>query len=211
MDPANALPPLSDFQKLKINGVHVNADADDENWELSQLPKLASHMRSLNNWCFYLPRNGPLTPGVLDMWMCLASGERITQETLAYMVDSFPWNLHSFTMAPEVRKLRESEAAAAVVAAEQGQGDTGGSGGGDGRDQRLDMWFPTLVLDLEMKNELPEEGVEWLCMSVMSKQVKDGRFDLDVVVRDFGGEIVALSRQVGLVLMMRKNAEKAVL
>lgn len=42
------------------------------------------------------------------------------------------------------------------------------------------MWFPTVVMNLEAKAALPEDGVEWLAVQVTSKQIKDGRSDLDV-------------------------------
>lgn len=60
-------------------------------WGLSELSNGARNTaRSLRKWSFYLPRGGPLAPGVLDMWICLSSGERVTQGALAYVVDSFP-------------------------------------------------------------------------------------------------------------------------
>ncbi len=32
------------------------------------------------------------------------------------------------------------------------------------------LWFPTVVLNLEVEMTLPKEGVEWLAVSVMSSQ-----------------------------------------
>lgn len=96
--PAAELPPLPDFGALSKGGPRGAADAM---WEESKLPAPArAAARSLQNWRFYVAREGPLTPGVLDMWICLASGERITQDALAYVVDSFPvssfWILDMF-------------------------------------------------------------------------------------------------------------------
>lgn len=83
---AARLPPLPDFETLK-----TSPRGADGTWELCELPESArSTARSLQKWSFYLPRQGPLAPGVLDMWMRLSSGERITQGSLAYVVDSFP-------------------------------------------------------------------------------------------------------------------------
>lgn len=83
---AAELPPLPDFGALKKDPHYV-----DGIWELQELPKAARNTaRSLQKWSFYLPHQGPLAPGVLDMWIRLASGERITQGALAYFVDSFP-------------------------------------------------------------------------------------------------------------------------
>lgn len=77
-------PPLPDFKAL------VGAGRDGK-WEESRLPGPArAAARSLQRWNFYVPRGGPLAPGVLDMWTRLSSGERITQCALPYVVDSFP-------------------------------------------------------------------------------------------------------------------------
>ena len=180
--PAAALPPLPDFEKLKTK------DADD-GWGESKLPKFSGPMRSLRNWSFYMPRGGPLTPGVLDMWIRMASGERITQRALPYVVDSFPYNLHHFLATPELRKLLLEEP--------QERGETRREEPQE--DQRSSLWFPTVVMNLEVKMPLPEEGLEWLAVRVTSKQIKDGKFDLDVLVRDVEGEIVALSHHVAVI------------
>lgn len=83
---AAELPPLPDSEALK-----TSPRGADGTWELSELPKAArSTARSLQKWSFYLPCQGPLAPGVLDMWTRLSSGECITQGALAYVVDSFP-------------------------------------------------------------------------------------------------------------------------
>ncbi|KAG8156757.1 hypothetical protein KVR01_013362 [Diaporthe batatas] len=191
-------PPLPDFEALKSRGV-------DDTWEESRPPRAAlSVARSLQNWNFYVPRQGPLAPGVLDMWTRLSSGERITQGALPYVVDSFPYNLHEFLAAPELRELlqagRKGEAA----------GDSP-----EGKDikakdeQRAGMWFPTVVMNLEMKTALPEDGVEWLAVRVTSKQIKEGKFDLDISVRDVHGELLVLSHHVAMILSIERNTRKS--
>lgn len=70
------------------------------------------------------------------------------------------------------------------------------------------MWFPTVVMNLEAKTPLPEEGVEWLAVRVTAKQIKDGRFDLEISVRDVDGELVALSNHVALILSIERNTRR---
>jgi acyl-coenzyme A thioesterase PaaI-like protein len=53
-------------------------------------------------------------------------------------------------------------------------------------------WYPTLLLNLDMKKALPEEGVEWLFARVRAKRIKNGRFDLEVIILDETGDVVAL-------------------
>ncbi|KAF2141882.1 uncharacterized protein K452DRAFT_250820 [Aplosporella prunicola CBS 121167] len=66
-------------------------------------------------------------------------------------------------------------------------------------------WFPTLLLNLDIKKCLPEEGVDWLFVRVRAKQIKNGRQDLEVVVLDENADIVALSHHVALILPAERN------
>ncbi|KAJ5291445.1 thioesterase family protein [Penicillium angulare] len=167
--PAAELSSVSDFEALKTNGA-------DEVWEKSKLPKAyATMMPSLARW----------------------HGERITQSTLAYVVDSFPHNMHKFLAAPVLRELLNAPPD------RSGDSDMKEVRGKD--HQRDEMWFPTVVMNMEMKTTLPDDGIEWLAVRVLSKQIKDGKFDLEVLVRDPDGEIIALSHHVGLILNFVQN------
>jgi hypothetical protein len=67
------------------------------------------------------------------------------------------------------------------------------------------FWYPTVVLNLDIKKALPEEGVEWLFARVETKQIRNGRMDLDVVILDDEGQIVALSHHVALAVSVERN------
>lgn len=67
------------------------------------------------------------------------------------------------------------------------------------------FWYPTLLLNLDIKKSLPEEGVEWLFARVDTKQIKDGRMDIDLVILDEEGDIVALSTHVALAVDVSRN------
>lgn len=100
---AAALPPLPDFEALKARG-------RDDTWEEPKILKQVSTlMRSLQNWHFYIPQKEPFAPGVLDMWIRLASGELITQAALAYVIDSFPYTMYTFLAVPEMRQILQSQ------------------------------------------------------------------------------------------------------
>lgn len=73
------------------------------------------------------------------------------------------------------------------------------------RNQWARFWYPTLLLNLEVKKVLPPEGVEWLFVRVRPKQIKNGRMDLEVVILDEGDNIVALSQHVCLILDAARN------
>jgi len=67
------------------------------------------------------------------------------------------------------------------------------------------FWYPTLLLNLDIKKTLPPEGVKWLGVRVQVKRVKNGRMDIEVHVQDAEGELIALSHHVSLVVDASRN------
>lgn len=194
--PAAELPPIPDLEALKTKG-------RDDSWKESIAPQSSAIVRSLRNWHFYIPRGDPPTPGVLHMWTRLATGEHITQSTLPYVVDSFPYDLHTFLATPELRKILLQP-----PGPEDSVKKTKTDDGGEDDAPRASLWFPTVVMNMEAKTVLPEEGVEWLAVRVTTKQIKEGKFDIDVLVRDLDGELVALSHHVAMILSIERNTAK---
>ena len=70
---------------------------------------------------------------------------------------------------------------------------------------KANFWYPTLLLNLEIKKGLPPEGQEWLFVRVRAKRIKNGRLDLEVVILDEEGDIVALSNHVSFILGSERN------
>lgn len=77
--------------------------------------------------------------------------------------------------------------------------------GGAGKSPSARFWYPTVLLNIDFKKPLPEEGVEWLFVRCATKQIKNGRMDLDIVILDEGGDIVALSHHVALAVGSERN------
>jgi hypothetical protein len=73
------------------------------------------------------------------------------------------------------------------------------------RDEKGPFWYPTLLLNLDVKKSLPPEGVKWLQIRVEIKKVQMGRMDLEVFVHDAEGDLVALSHHVGFVMDASRN------
>ncbi|CAI6341450.1 unnamed protein product [Periconia digitata] len=69
-------------------------------------------------------------------------------------------------------------------------------------------WYPTLLLNLDVKKTLPKEGVKWLGNRVQLKKVHNGRMDIEVHIFDDAGDIVALSHHVAFVLDASRNLAK---
>lgn len=77
--------------------------------------------------------------------------------------------------------------------------------GGTKKQPSARFWYPTVLLNIDFKKPLPEEGVEWLFVRANTKQIKNGRMDLEIVILDEGGDIVALSHHVALALDSARN------
>lgn len=141
--------------------------------------------------------------GIVDQWARLrpvvGDGDgkkevekgRWTNEAVAFLIDMFPMVLDGFD---RMATSTESEAET-----ETDQGRTSGV------KVKAKYWYPTVSLNVDFKKRLPAQGVEWLYSRVHTKVLRDGRTDLDVVVLDETGDVVALSTQVGLVVSAGRN------
>ena len=69
-------------------------------------------------------------------------------------------------------------------------------------------WYPTLSLGLEIKKLPPAEGWEWLFMRVECMVVKGSRMDVGVIICDEDGDVVAISRQVAIIVGSERNVGK---
>ncbi|KAK3309248.1 thioesterase-like superfamily-domain-containing protein [Chaetomium strumarium] len=201
---AAAAPPRPDFAALK-------REDGDAHWARYRFPRGSplAHSRCLRNTVYYDLRGsgggggggGQQPPAarrrtVIDKWVRLASGERFTSASLAFVADCWPY---------VVEEWRPTEQEAAEAAARSGGEEEESVAvvvpfAPDAR-----FWYPTVVLNLEVKKALPEEGVEWLQLRIQSKQIKQGRFDLEVLILDEEGDLVALSYHVNLILGSERN------
>ena len=67
------------------------------------------------------------------------------------------------------------------------------------------FWYPTLVMNLDIKKSLPQEGVEWLFIRTEARKIEQGRLDLQVTILDEDMELVALATHMNLVLSASRN------
>ncbi|KAI4222770.1 MAG: hypothetical protein L6R36_005899 [Xanthoria steineri] len=176
----------------------------DPNWTRAR--RLSTFRKAAARTEFYLPRQGQLAPAMADEWIRLADGGRFTQTALGFVVDQFP----------QIVEIHP-DAAAAVASSfsSSSSGDQGADGDGDGgrrsREEeamRRTKWYPTVLLNLDVKKALPEEGVEWLFVRVRAKRIQNGRMDLEVVVLDEEGDLVAVSDHVCLIVGAERNTTR---
>lgn len=118
----------------------------------------------------------------------MADGGTFTQNSLGFVVDQFPQIVETYPGTKPVADIAER-----AVSREEAM---------------KTLWYPTVLLNLDVKKTLPAEGVEWLFVRVKAKKIENGRMDLEVVVLDEGGELVAVSNHVCLILSAERNLKR---
>ncbi len=143
-----------------------------------------NHLACLKNVEFYVPRRGQTRKSVVDVWFRFVPvhGQKITQAALGFVADLLPYPVEGYRPTGD---------------------ETPGEEVAFARDEFF--WYPTVVMNMDVKKALPEEGVEWLQMRVLAKGIKNGRMDLEVVVFDEGGELVMVSGHVNLIVGVERN------
>ncbi|KAF1984506.1 hypothetical protein K402DRAFT_455688 [Aulographum hederae CBS 113979] len=71
--------------------------------------------------------------------------------------------------------------------------------------EKVAYWYPTLLLNLDIKKAMPPEGLEFVFLRARSKKIKNGRLDLEITILDETGDVIALSNHVSMVLGAERN------
>lgn len=170
-----------------LSGTASLAAGSDAEWLEQKSMPFSDFRKASQNIRFFFPARGQPAPGVADQWMAFRNGERFTNASLGLVADMFP-------QIPESFRSRSDPYAVG-----------GGAGSAAAAASASKFWYPTLLLNLDVKKALPEEGVDWLFVRTRAKQIQNGRYDLEVVVMDEVGDIVALSHHVCMILPAARN------
>ena len=160
-------------------------------WQLRTLDTHAKFRKATSRVQCAFPRYGQAELSIVDQWMRFKNGEKFTNESLGFVVDMFPQIVEMYREDGQGKKIAQGydpEAMNAVDSRKWGP-----------------MWYPTILLNLDVKKLLPEEGVEWLFLRVHAKQIRDGRLDLEVIVMDEDADLVAISNHVSLIVSAERN------
>ena len=183
-----------------LTSVNALREGTEPQWKLhknqfSKFRKAGQHLLT------YLPRIGQA--GVIDQWLTLANGDKFTQESLGFVVDSFPSMLETAHTSGEFsNELQRLAKGAPQVTKPEGSRNHGYVGE---RSQWARFWYPTVLLNMEIKKALSQEGSEWLLSRVKAKQIHNGRMDIEIIIFDQAREIVALSNHVALIVPAERN------
>ena len=159
----------------------------DAKWREQLSMPFAHFRRASGHVVFYYPRAERKYKSLTDYWLRFRNGDRFTNESLGYVSDMFPQIVEIYlsgvdpysTTAEEWNKIKDKRVAK--------------------------FWYPTVCLNIDVKKALPEGGVEFLFGRCSSKKVQNGRLDIEIIIMDAQGDIVALSHHVTLVLGAERN------
>ncbi|OTA22056.1 hypothetical protein BTJ68_14965 [Hortaea werneckii EXF-2000] len=130
---------------------------------------------------------------IVDMWTCLKEpSSRFTNESLGFVADMFPQIIENHTLGFDCYSVEFERQNSKEEQKKLMKG-------------KATMWYPTLLLNLDVKKALPAEGVKFLFVRVQSKMIKNGRYDLEIIIKDAGGDLVALSHHVVLAVSAERN------
>ena len=155
-----------------------------------------------------LPRKGIVAKATVDEWLCYSKpGERFTQESLGFVADMFPQVVETgFSVAEVQADVRDEKTGTGGAGEDSASSKTSLL---DHQGQVAKFWYPTVLLNLDIKKALPPEGVEFLFVRARAKQIKNGRMDQEVTIMDQEGDLVALSNHVSLVLGSERNLKRS--
>ena len=71
----------------------------------------------------------------------------------------------------------------------------------------VQFWYPPVIMDIDLKTRLPPSGMEWLYSRVVTRMVRGSLADLEVLILDQDGELIATSTQVALVVDPARNVK----
>lgn len=177
-------PPAVDMSRLR--------DDTDINWKLQSASSFPTFRTAYKMLKMFLPRERRGPSNFVEEWLTFADGGRFTNESLGFVADWWP------SVVENYRPKR-------LDGVEPAPNSTEGQSLQAQMNEWPVLWYPTLVFNLDIKKILPNEGVEWLYARVSTKSVKNGRLDLEVVIKDETGDIVALSHHACLILPMSRN------
>ncbi|KAJ3475239.1 hypothetical protein NLG97_g9529 [Lecanicillium saksenae] len=179
----------------------LRRDGSDDNWTLSVPPgDWNKNAATLHQKAMYVPKKGLFTPGVMDTWVRLTTGENWTQQSLPYVADLLPYELDRYLVAPEMKALADEM--------QNQDRPKGADGAPKGKAKAQPFWFATLALNLETKELLPKEGVEWLHVRLLAKNMAGGKFDQQIEIRDESGDLIMLAQTISMTLKFDRNTSR---
>lgn len=174
-------PKPCDLQKLR-GGV-------DGSWKLHERFPYTKFNQAIAQINCHLPIAGQPSFSIADEWISFRSGETFTTTSLGFVADIWP------SIGEAYRFERDPY-------------DPNNPAPDDGSRDNSAFWYPTLNMTLEIKKRLPVSRVDLLFVRVRAREILKGRMDLEIHVCEPNGDLVALGKQVVLVVDAQRNWSK---
>ncbi|CAG8960845.1 hypothetical protein HYFRA_00002382 [Hymenoscyphus fraxineus] len=178
-------------EPITVSFDHLSRN-EDKNWRRQDNMPYKQFRKALENMEFYFPRDGQKSRTCADQWVRLRRGEKWTNHSLGFLSDAWPIAVEALRHAENPYDITPEAAATRKT---------------DSKDIGT-MWYPTLLLNIDFKKSLPAKGVEWLFVRAESKQIKNGRLDVEVTIKDASGDLVAISHHVTFAVGLERNLAK---
>ncbi|KKK14882.1 hypothetical protein ARAM_002840 [Aspergillus rambellii] len=193
------LEPAPIFGSLPDGSVDLQALAKNgEDGQWARYPRVTQSAAPKNLEIYGPRRPSPSTLAsrtkqVVEQWARFTPGgteARWSNEALLFLIDMFPAALDRMAAMElsRMQKMQELQGKAPESVATKGL-----------------FWYPTVTMNIDLKTKIPSEGVEWLYSRIVTRSLRGSRADLEVVILDQKGELVATSSQVALVVDASRN------
>lgn len=154
---------------------------NDTQWTNLVIRPPLTGILSLQNLQMFVPRNATTEKSQIDLWTRFTSGEKFTNDSLGFIVDCLPYTIEAY------RPLTTNDKDAPFPI------DTM-------------FWYPTVVMNMDLKQALPDTGVDWLRLRIQTKLIRNGRLDLEVLVYNEQEKLIALGHHVNLIVSAERNS-----
>ena len=186
------------------------ATDSDPHWISYQTPYHPESWRRVQSYVkFYVPYEMQ-DRGIRDHWIRPSDPRtKWTNESLGFAIDiCFPMLDNFF---PE--KSIGHHAAVVAAGLKQKKDRENGTLGGEAIDESSGFYdtpatYMSLNVTVEMHKRLPVGGVDWLFLRGRARHAKNGRLNLEVILLDETGDLVALSNQLCQIIDLRRASKK---
>lgn len=174
------------------------AKKEDPNWAHLEHIAFKNFRKATARVDMVFPRHGWQETACFDQWMCFNTTtedgrqDRFTNVSLGFVADTFPQVVEAQITPEQYMPPGRAEVEATVKREQQ-------------RKKAAAHWYPTVLLNLEVKKALPSEGIPWIYQRCRVKLIQNGRFDIETIVLDADGDVVAISNHVALIFPATRN------
>ncbi|KAJ6789547.1 hypothetical protein PWT90_08816 [Aphanocladium album] len=147
----------------------------DGHWHRLRVPAVT---RALQHVEYYSLVSQDPKAAVRDYWTRLVGGGTFCDVALGFVCDVGPPLFIDSFRAAEASKNHS----------------TGRSG------STRESWYPTLAMGMQTKKQLPASGIEWLRLRLQTKLLQNGLLDVEVLIHDELGDLIAISHHVVIVV-----------